>query len=396
MNSKKYKLAILNSHPIQYFAPLYKRISQEFDIDLTVYYCSNQGVENYFDKEFCHQFSWDCQLLEGYHAVFLKNFRKKKHVGNFWSLMNFEIVTQIYKEKFDAIWVHGYGYFTHLLTIVAAFLTKTPLFLRGESHLSLKRSAWKAKLHRILISKIYKISNGVLAIGSRNKELYLSYGVKEEKIFWVPYVVDNEFFIKKIHDAKSNNLLFRQSLGINSNSTIILFASKLIKRKNPDHLLKAFQLLQQTQTDTVLIFVGSGECEYELKNYVIKHHIKNVLFLGFQNQQELPKFYALADIFVLPSKNEPWGLVINEVMCSGVPIIASNEVGAVADLVKPGENGFLYPTGDVEKLSVLLKTLIDQPNLRKKMGKHSLEIINNWNFMHCINGIRKALQETVK
>ncbi|RKX93558.1 MAG: glycosyltransferase family 1 protein, partial [Spirochaetes bacterium] len=148
---------------------------------------------------------------------------------------------------------------------------------------------------------------------------------------------------------------------------------------------------EKLEKEAFLLFVGDGEERKTLGDYVKKRSIKNVLFLGFKNQTELPKYYVIGDIFVLPSSFEPWGLVINEAMCYGLSIIATDKVAATTDLVHHGENGFIYPAGDIEALANCLLKLIQDGELRKNMGKRSFEIISRWSYVEDIKGIMAAL-----
>jgi glycosyltransferase involved in cell wall biosynthesis len=139
------------------------------------------------------------------------------------------------------------------------------------------------------------------------------------------------------------------------------------------------------------VFVGSGTLEQSLQHYASQLEIGDVYFAGFQNQSDLPKFYAAADIFAHPSESETWGLVINEAMCAALPIVASEEIGAVPDLVRHGYNGYTFPAGDVEQLTVHLQTLITDEGVRNSMGAKSLGIIRSWDLDSCVSGILAAL-----
>ena len=114
-------------------------------------------------------------------------------------------------------------------------------------------------------------------------------------------------------------------------------------------------------------------------------------FPGFRNQTELPALYDLCDVFVLPSVFEPWGLVVNEVMNAGKPVIVSDQVGAGADLVKPGVNGGIFKAGDADDLQRVLEPYLRDPLLREKAGRESLRIIDQWGFDQCLEGMRQAL-----
>jgi glycosyltransferase involved in cell wall biosynthesis len=156
-------------------------------------------------------------------------------------------------------------------------------------------------------------------------------------------------------------------------------------------LLIAFDRVRKKGIDAALLFVGSGEQEPLLKDYVRDHDLSNVYFFGFRNQSELPKFYAVSDVFVFPSESETWGLILNEVMCAGLPVIASQEVGAVPDLVHHGENGFTFEAGNIDQLASYLEQMLQSSDLRRPMGRHSLRIISEWNYDACARGIINAL-----
>ena len=138
--------------------------------------------------------------------------------------------------------------------------------------------------------------------------------------------------------------------------------------------------------------MGDGELRGELEAYTAAHNIQRVHFVGFQNLTKLPVYYAIADIFVISSFNECWGLVVNEAMCFGLPIISSNLVGAVPDLVREGENGYIYPCGDVEKLKECLEKIIISKKLRERFGRKSFEIISKYTSDEDVRSVISALK----
>jgi len=394
---KTFRLAVLNSHPIQYFAPLYRRLAQEPRLDLTVYFCSRQGAETYFDEGFGKAVQWDIPLLEGYHYYFLPNLRRQDRVRGFFSLINPALVGELRRQRYDALWVHGHNYFTLLLGLLTANALRTPVFMRAETHLLLRRSPLKHALRRPVMQFFYKyLVDRCLPIGTRNREFYLAHNVKAEHLFDVPYAVDNAYFMAQAAPFKARVKQTREELGLPVDKPLLLFASKLMPRKRPQDLLRAYQRLREQGIDVALLYVGSGELETTLKQYVADHHLPDVYFFGFRNQSELPKIYAVSDVFILPSENEPWELVINEVMCAGLPVIASEEIGAAPDLVIDGETGFTYPAGDVDRLAEHLKTLIVNPSLRQQMGANAYKRISAWGFEQCVQGIMAALESLDK
>lgn len=388
-----YRLAVLNSHVIYYFASLYRRLAQEPDIDVTVYYCSRQGLDAYPEPGFGGQLvQWDVPLLEGYRSVFLDNLRHEKWIRGFWSLVNPGIVAELRRNHFDAILVHGHNYATYLLAYLAARWHGTPIFTRTETHLWLQRSRLKRLIRGPLLRLFYSQCAACLAIGTRNAEFYRHHGVPDRKIFLVPYTVDNERFMAQADACRPHRAALRAELGLRPDLPVILFASKFTRRKHPLDVLRAKMELQREGTECAVLLIGAGEEAQALRQYCSEQGLRDVHFLGFRNQSELPRYYAIADVFILPSENEPWGLVINEAMCAGVAVVATEEVGAVPDLVRPGENGMLYPARDVKALTVVLRGLVRDPYRCRRMGQRSREIIAEWSYEHCVEGVRTALR----
>jgi glycosyltransferase involved in cell wall biosynthesis len=384
------KLAILNTHPIQYFTPFYRRLAQEPGIDLTVYFCSRQGSEEYVDVGFGERVRWDISLLEGYQHQFLNNLRRRDQVGGFASLINPGIVAELRKHRFDALLVNGHKHVTYLLAMLAAKTLGTAVMMRCDTHLGLQRSPLKRLVRKPLMTFLYqRVCDMCLPVGTLNEEFYRFHGVDRHRMFTVPFAVDNEYFTRLTQQYDKKAL--REEMGIPQDQPIILFASKLLRSKRPLDLLLAFHRLQQEKVNAALVFVGSGEQEPQLKHYAREHDLSAVHFLGFKNQSDLPKYYSLADVFVLPAENESWGLVLNEVMCAGLPIVAAREIGAVPDLLHHGENGFTYEAGDIDQLTSYLRQLLEAPEERILMGRHSRTIIEQWTYERGVLGVVQAL-----
>ncbi|MFH1702688.1 MAG: glycosyltransferase family 4 protein [Nitrospirota bacterium] len=387
----KYKLAVLSSHPIQYQVPLFRKLAAHQDIDLTVYFCRNFGVgKEQLDPGFGIKLKWDIPLLEGYRYKFLTNISPKPD-SDFWGQVNPAIIKELRENRYDAIWVHGYASVTNWFSFGGAWTGKTPILLRGESHLLNYRPWWKRFFKRMILSSLFKRISAFLTIGTLNAEYYRHYGVPEKKMFLTPYSVDNDFFLKNYEELFDRRNNFKKGLDIASETPVILYASKMMPRKRSTDLLKAYEKVQE-KIDVALVFVGDGVEKPFLEAYTKGHNLKNVHFVGFKNQTELPNYFVIADVFVLPSTDEPWGLVINEAMNFGLPVITTDKVGAAPDLVKDVENGFIYPVGDIEKLAYCLLKLLLEPELRERMGKSSSEIISRWSYKEDVDGILAALE----
>jgi len=377
----KYKIAILTSHLIQYQTPFFKKIAKNQEIDLMVYFYLNIGIgDDFFDPQFNKRIKWDIPLLEGYNYKFLGS-------------RSFGIIKEIFNNSYDAIIVFGWSSFVSWLVFLTKPLHKTPIILRGESDLNKKIGFIKGFIKLIVLKILFKFTNAFLYSYSLNKEFYKFYGVPEKKLFFNPCAVDNERFIAASKELKSKNYELRKRLGIKKSDIVILFSGKLMERKRPMDLLKAFELLNSKFhiLNSSLIFVGDGVLRQELENYTKENNLKDVHFVGFKNQTEIPEYYAMADIFVLPSEFDPSPKALNEAMNFGIPSIITTGVGTGKDLIMENEGGFSYGVGDIGKLAEYLKIFAENLKLRKKMGGNSLKTVGQWNFEKGVRGIIAAL-----
>lgn len=387
---KKVRLAVVNSHPIQYFAPLYAYLEKGGQFEVTALYCSDFSLRGAVDPGFRRPVKWDVDLLSGYRAVFLGARAKERVPAGFLSLIVPEVWREVRSGGYDALLLHGHNYFAFLLAFLAAKSKGIPVMMRCETHLALSRSGVKRALRGLLLRTFYRSFDRFLAIGTANHRFYRAMGVADEKIFLVPYTVDNERFIADARRTSADRRGLRHGLGLPADAPLVLYASKLMPRKNPADLLHAAAKLRAKGIRFTLLMVGSGELEAELRALAERLDLGNVVFKGFVNQGELPAIYAASDIFVLPSDQEPWGLVVNEVMCAGLPVVAAKEVGCVADLVADGVNGYTYAARDIDALAGTLERLILDDALRTRMGEASLERISQWSYRECAVGLSAA------
>jgi glycosyltransferase involved in cell wall biosynthesis len=231
-----------------------------------------------------------------------------------------------------------------------------------------------------------------------NHEYYRSYGISDERTFSMPYAVDNGLVQSSVRKAAPYREALRKSLDLSAERCILLFAGKLIERKRAGDLLEAYAQMVQTirNRDSIpyLLYVGEGPLRDELEARALAMRLSSVRFLGFKNQSELPAFYDLCDVFVMPTVYEPWGLVVNEVMNAGRAVVISDEVGCTPDLVKDGINGFIFRARDIADLSRALLESVADPVRLARMGAKSLERINQWSFEEDVKGLRTAIMAT--
>jgi glycosyltransferase involved in cell wall biosynthesis len=362
---------------------------------LKVYFLAGFSASVYHDPGFGVSFEWDVPLLDGYLYEFLPTLTRDNSRFSFWRPLNYGIYRGLRRGRYDALMVHGYAQNSMLRAIASAKALGMKVLVRGESHLLGRNLHGPAPTLRYgVLRKLFGALDAFLAIGTLNREFYCHHGVPDEKIFLTPYAVDNDFFRERAREARSSREQLRASLGLEGGRPVILFASKFQQRKHPDHLLEAYIGLSpdnKREPRPYLLFVGDGEMRQSLEQRAGRLGWNSIKFLGFKNQSELPRYYDLCDVFVLPSEGEPWGLVINEVMNAGKPVITTDQVGAAADLVSDGLNGFVVPVGDIEVLSQRLRTLSAAPGLAARMGENSLKRIETWGLREVADGLLEGL-----
>jgi glycosyltransferase involved in cell wall biosynthesis len=219
----------------------------------------------------------------------------------------------------------------------------------------------------------------------------MSMGVPEEKISLMPYTVDNTRFMTNARLTDEERRATRQRYGISPDRPVILYVSKFLRRKHPDHLVFAAQRLAAEGLSFDLVLAGNGEMQAELEALIASGGPPNVVMPGFINQQDMPGLLGASDIFVLPAEDEPWGLIVNEAMCAGLPVVVSSEIGCAVDLVRPGENGFTFEARDIEGLTNALRPIVSNAGLRRAMARKSVEIIGRWSYRNCLDGLREAV-----
>ncbi len=388
---RPYRVAVVNSHPIQYFAPLYAYLNQDPSLEVTALYGSDISLRGGMDPGFGHAVKWDVDLLSGYRSMFLGPNARHRVPTGFWSLVCPEVWKEIRSGQYDAVWLHGYAYAMDVLALAAAVSRGLPVWFRSETHLGLRRSGWKRRLRDFVLRVAAPLIDRFLAIGTANKDYYRSLGVSDKKIANVPYTVDNDRFIAAARLSSDERAAVRQTFGLPAGRPVVLFASKLIPRKHADDVIHAVARLRDEGVPLSLLIVGTGEMEGTLRSLVTTLQLSgHVIFGGFVNQAELPQVYSVADVFVLPAENEPWGLIVNEVMCAGVPVVVAAEVGCVPDLVHDGRNGLLMQAGDVASLVTALRRLVTNNTEREAMGCEGLALITAWSYERCRLGVLAA------
>jgi glycosyltransferase involved in cell wall biosynthesis len=371
------KIAIIITHPIQYYVPVFQQMSKDERIQLKVFYTWGEAAKNIkFDPDFGKEIDWDIPLLSGYDYYFTQNISTKPGSHHAKGIINPNLKNEIESWGTEALLVFGYAYVSHF-EILRYFKGKIPIYFRGDSTLLDKRNPVKELLKWIYLKWVYRFVDYAFYVGTENKKYFLKYGLTEKQLIFAPHAIDNERFAI---NREEEVIILRNSLGIKADEVLILFAGKLISKKNPQLLLNAF--LNTELKNAHLLFVGDGALKLALNEIVSSHKKENCIhFLEFVNQTKMPVIYQASNLFCLPSQGpgETWGLAVNEAMAASKAILVSNKVGCATDLVK--SNGMTFNHDEIKDLENCLSILcINQTNLSEK-GKLSKEIINNWTIV---------------
>jgi glycosyltransferase involved in cell wall biosynthesis len=381
------RLAIITTHPIQYNAPFFKKLTKRKKIELKVFYTWSQSMEGVkFDPGFGKVIQWDLPLLEGYSHTFSENVSSSPGSHHYKGIDNPFLIQEIEKWQPDALLVYGWRFKSHLKAM-RYFKGKIPLLFRGDSTLLDEKTGLKKYIRRVILKLIYSYVDIALYAGNANKEYFKVHGLKENELFFMPHAIDNMRFANSPNISKLG-LGLREKLQIPKDALVFLFAGKLDENKNIALLLNAFNSAKNESS--FLLITGNGSSEADLK--ATFSEIQNIRFLDFQNQQMMPALYASANVFVLPSISETWGLAINEAMAAGMAIIISNSCGASFDLVKDNKNGFVFETKNIESLKKCLQYFVENPNAANNMGEVSTEIIKYYSYENDCIAVETALE----
>ncbi|MBF0424959.1 MAG: glycosyltransferase [Magnetococcales bacterium] len=386
------RLAIVVSHPIQYHAPLWAALHAAPELEIRVFFTwDNRGEKGFHDHGFQKQIRWDIPLLAGYPWEFVPNTAGDPGTHHFRGLINPDLVARLLAWRPDVVLINGYMHQSHFLAIVALAARGIPVLFRGDSHLLSPRPSMKRWLRALVLRHLFSRCQGFLHCGTLNRDYFLTFGVAAERLFLCPHIVDNARFANNDDQQRAQAAQWRRDLGIAPTQRVVLFAGKFQEKKQPLLLLQAFA--RAAVDDAILLFVGDGPLAATLHRAAAAEAPGRVLFLPFQNQSVMPLVYRLGDLFVLPSaRDETWGLGVNEAMCCARPVILSDQVGCGPDLVVPGQTGWIFPAGDSETLTLLLRSALRPDIDLSRMGRTAQSVMQAWDLPQARDGIVRAVR----
>jgi len=386
------KLAVVASHPIQYQAPLFRALADV--CDLTVFFCHRQSARAQGDAGFGRAFDWDIPLLDGYRYEWSENVSRHPGVSSFFGCDTPGIGERLARGGFDACLVNGWYLKSYLQAIRAGRALGLRVLLRGDSHLGRHRPAFvraaKYLPYRWMLGRV----DAHLYVGRANWEYLRHYGVPEARLHFAPHFVENERFARGAAVARQSGdaRALRSAWGSGDDDVVFGFVGKLIPPKRAEDLVEAIAIARTQEPGIRGVIVGSGSEEGRLRARATAAAAP-IAFAGFKNQSELPACYGAIDALVLPSAEESWGLVINEAMAAGVPAIASDAVGAAADLIEDDATGYVYAAGDVPGLTSRIVQLARRlRNDRAVITEAVLRRISGYSCASAVAGVLAGIE----
>lgn len=372
MNPPVRRLAIVLSHPTQYYSPWFRWLRAHTTLVFRVFYLWDFGVAARRDPQFGTTFQWDVDLLSGYDHEFVPNVARDAGTHHFRGLQNPNLIARLAAWQPTAVLFFGYKWASPLRAILWARRSGLKLLFRGDSHF-LGRGA-PALPQRLLLRALYAQFDAMLCVGAANQDYFRRLGVPERSLYFSPHAVNDAWFNPALQPHHERAEQLRRELNLAPDALVVLFAGKFVAAKQPRELLEAFLAVRATTPRAALVFVGDGPEKRALIDLARQAPAGTVHFLPFANQSEMPARYLLADIFALPSRGhyETWGLAVNEAMHLGVPPLVSDLVGCQRDLVTDGTTGWVFNSHEPDALRVKLAAAVatvGQPMERERLRK---------------------------
>lgn len=361
------RLAIIVSHPIQYYVPLYQNLAARGDIAIKVFFTWHAAERPEMDRGFGVPVAWDIPLLSGYSFETVPNISRDPGTHRFFGLRNPTLVQQVEAWGPDVVHITGWAWLSHLQALRTFAKKGVPTLFRGDSHLlNETKQGVRWCMKRALLSRVFSWPTAFLVVGSANRAYYEAFGVGSERLLPCPHSIDVARFAEPAVEIERQAAEWRDSLGIPRDSCVLLYAGKFEHKKRPLELMRAVRTLDDSSL--VLVMVGGGELEADVRDLASEYGQRFVV-LPFQNQSRMPLVYRLGDLFVLPSThNETWGLAVNEAMACGRAVLVSDRVGCAQDLVE-ANCGRIFNWADTGEPGRAIRELVRERGKLPEMGR---------------------------
>ncbi|MEH2119036.1 glycosyltransferase family 4 protein [Nostoc sp.] len=366
------KLAILLTHPVQYFAPVFRELAQQPNLQLKVFFGCNHGVILREDPNFGVVFQWDCQPTAGFEHEFLSHNYLEDLKGLRGIRLAAKAFTAINRYQPDAVLIFAYSPTFITVSTLLLCLAGHKLMLRADTtDEALSRSYIKDKIRQLFLSFYYRQFTHFFPIGTDSINHYLRMGVDKSRMTLAHYAIDTEFFQKQVDFWLPQRETLRANAGIGEQDHVLIYCGKMFPPKNPLIIPDALENLSSVEKEKIwFVAVGDGELREEFERRIKVQLGERAIFVGFKNQSELGRYYAIADTLILPSQSgETWGLVVNEGLHFGLRVIVSNKVGCAKELITDIKFGRIFSSSNFLELAKIISQEILQINLKSRKLK---------------------------
>lgn len=384
--NKTLRVALVANLLPPYRISLYNQINAHPDINLEVLLCSWKEKDRSWDVN-SEEIKFTCHTFSGLNIPL----RFSPSRSDYYHIhLNFSLLARLVKEEYDAVIFSGYASLTNQASFWLTKMKKIPAIIWYRSHAS--SNALIRKLLSPYVDAMINGSSAMIVPGEKSKEHLLLRGVDSQDIFSVGNSIDNDSFNQSYRSSqeRGRNAL-RKELNLDDQK-VILYVGRLVDVKGLFTLLDSFIQVKKKVPGATLLILGDGYLQSELMSYCQQQHISSVKFIGFVQSSELGKYYYSSDVFVLPSRYETWGLVLNEAMIFGLPVVTTSSVGAAGEIVLDKKTGFIVPPDDPEKLAEALVTILSDESLSRTMGENARSVIANHKPEHSARGFVKAIR----
>lgn len=355
---KKSKIVIIHNIVSPHVEPLFQELSKTND--LTILYCAQKENNR----------SWNKKPI-GLRYKILPNFSFKiKGKDLFTYFINPTIIFELNKINPDVVIISGWDLFAYQISFLYCLIKKIKIVIWSGS--TNYEPSWRRSISLPLVKFMVKNACAYIAYGTRSRDYLIKLGAKKDDIFISYNTTNVNAYINDI-DSNERNII-KTRLGF-TNKKVILYYGQLIDRKGVDVLVKAFKIIHTKIKNSLLLLIGNGDNVNHIKYLITKLNIDNIVILPDVGDNKMVEYYKVADVFVLPSREEVWGLVVNQAMASSLPVIVTNSVGSGVDLIKNFKNGFIFDTNNVDDLVKKMNYVLSDESRRIEMGKYSKKFV---------------------
>jgi glycosyltransferase involved in cell wall biosynthesis len=396
MPEPRYRVLQVCSHPQQYTSFIVRQMTQHPKLDVLVAYCRGPNGKQNHNSASRPEEDWGVPLLEGYSWVEVPNKSSKPDLDGFFSLVNPGLWGLVRKRKFDVIQLLlGHACASFWIALSAARGGRIPVLLGNDTTtlVSPQHKIWEFPVKRLLLPRIFKLADVLLAPSTATAELFRDLGVPSERIALIPSIVDNERWSREA--AEADRAVTRASWGLADGWPVVLFCSELQPWKRPQDLLQAFAQAKAPQSH--LIFAGEGSMRLQLESEAKALGLEErVHFVGSIGQSQRPAAYKAASLLVLPSDRDHYPTAVCEAMICGCPVVISNEIRGRFDLIWQGITGFTYPAGNVRVLSQILSNVLRDPDQLKRLSAAARRRMEKWSPRENVEAQIQAIEQALR